>query len=340
MRVTRETLLRIAKEKAQEYMYNDPNLITAYLTGSLLTEEPFFGGLTDIDLVFVHTQMPAVRREIVKLTGDYHLDITYRGRKEYHPPRKLRTDPWLGYEIYDPLLLQEREHFFEFTQAAVRAGFEFNDPAATLARCHTLLSHGRQIWMDFMEQEGEVRPVEVAKYLKSVHHAVNAVAELSGPPLSERRLMLLFPQRAEAIGRPGFAAGLVGLLGGSGLEVETMRSWLSDWQADFLAAADKPEVDRRIQPVRLNYYLKGFEALLENEVPQAVLWPLVRTWTLAAAVLPESETTRWRQACTQLGLVGEPFETRLEGLDHFLDEIEEVMEEIATANGLESPASI
>ena len=45
MRVTRESLIRIAKETVQERAYNDKNIIAAYLTGSLLTEEPFLGGL-------------------------------------------------------------------------------------------------------------------------------------------------------------------------------------------------------------------------------------------------------------------------------------------------------
>ena len=33
---------------------------------------------------------------------------------------------------------------------------------------------------------------DVVKYMKSLFHAANAVAELSGPPLQERRLMLEF----------------------------------------------------------------------------------------------------------------------------------------------------
>ena len=40
MRVTRESLLRIAKETVQERAYNDPEMIAAYLTGSLLNVDP------------------------------------------------------------------------------------------------------------------------------------------------------------------------------------------------------------------------------------------------------------------------------------------------------------
>ena len=335
MRVTRETLIRIAKETAQERMYNNPDLIAAYLTGSLLTEKPFLGGVTDIDLVFVHAQIPAKRREIIKLHGDFHIDVTYRARKEYDPPRELRNNPWLGYEIYDPMLIKEKKLFFDYVQAAVRAGFEFHDPVYILTRCRHLLNHGRQIWLELWEEEPDpVGPNELARYLKSVHHILNTIAEFSGPPLSERRVLLDFPARAEAIERPGFSAGLIGLLGGSRLDQETLKGWLADWQKDFLAAAEVPAVDKRIHNARLAYYLNAFEEILEGETPTAVLWPLLRTWTLAAQVLPNSERSKWQEACMQLDLLGKGFDTRLEGLDHMIDDIEEILDKKSKENGL------
>ena len=189
MRVTRESLIKIARETAQERAYNDKELIAAYLTGSLANEEldPLLGGTADIDIIFVHKDEPKHRREFVKLTPDFHVDINHRAKSEFKRPRELRLDPWLGWEMYDPQLLYEREKFFEFVQAGLRAGFEFNAPAPALQRSRQLLSHGRQIWRDLLEVSDIVTPTDVAKYMKSLYHAVNAVAELSGPPLQERR---------------------------------------------------------------------------------------------------------------------------------------------------------
>jgi len=62
MRVTRESLIRIARETVQERSYNDKSIIAAYLTGSLLTEDPFLGGVTDIDLVLVTASTPLMSR--------------------------------------------------------------------------------------------------------------------------------------------------------------------------------------------------------------------------------------------------------------------------------------
>ena len=336
MRVTRETLIRLAKENAQERAYNNKEIIAAYLTGSLLTDDYLLGGVTDIDLVLVTANTPPMSREIVPLTPDFHLDIAYHAKAEYNPPRELRVNPWLGYEIYNPMLLHESQHFFEFTQAAVRAGFEFHGPGLVLQRCRKLLDHGRKIWFDLMDIEERAGPKEVSKYLKSLYHAVNVIAELNGPPLPERRLLLLFPALAERAGRPGMSVGLMGLLGGTSLDASTLEGWLPEWESTFKAAFETGKADTRIHKARLNYYRKGFEAMLGGDNPSVMLWPLLNSWTRAAVSLSESEIGAWQSACNTLGLSGQRFSERVEGLDHFLDELDILLEEYAQANGLEA----
>jgi hypothetical protein len=340
MRVTRESLIRIAKETVQERTYNDKDIVAAYLTGSLLTEDPLLGGVTDIDLVLVTANKPPRTREIVGLTPDFHLDISFRAKAEFDPPRELRVNPWLGYEVYDLMILYESRHFIEFTQAAVRAGFEFHGPALMLQRCRKLLDHGRKIWFDLMNVGEQSGPVEVAKYLKSIYHAVNVIAELHGPPLAERRLLLMFPSLAEQAGRPGMSVGLLGLLGVTGLDTSVIGSWLPEWESMFKAAYETGKADARIHPARLNYYRKCFDALLGSENPAMMLWPLLNTWTNAAVALPEGQSQAWQAACATLGLTGQHFVEHVEGLDHYLDELDILLDEIARANGLETSTSI
>jgi hypothetical protein len=340
MRVTRESLIRIAKETAQERAYNNKNIIAAYLTGSLLTEEPFLGGTTDIDLVLVTSGTPPMSREIVKLTPDFHLDISFHAKSDYTPTRELRINPWLGYEIYDPMSLYDSQHFFDFTQAAVRAGFEFHDLSLVLQRCRKLLDHGRQIWFDLSDIGETVAPRDVAKYFKALHHAVNAIAELNGPPLPERRLLLLFPSLAEQAGRPGMGAGLLGLLGAAELDAGKPESWLPAWEATFKAGFETGKADARIHTARTNYYLRCFKAMLGGEDPRVLLWPLLTTWTLAAVALPENRIAPWQTAFEELTLLGKHFPERVAGLDHFLDEIEILLDEIAEENGLETSTSL
>jgi hypothetical protein len=342
MRVTRESLIRIAKETAQERAYNDREIIAAYLTGSLVSSDsdPMLGGAADIDIIFVHASEPKHRREFVKLTPDFHVDISHRARAEFKRPRELRVDPWLGWEMYDPMLLYEREKFFEFVQAGLRAGFEFNAPAPALQRSRLLLSHGRQIWRDLLQIGEVVAPKDVAQYMKSLYHAVNAVAELSGPPLQERRLMLEFASRAVTAQRPGMEAALIGLLGASALDPSAISAWTADWKLAFESAMEGNRVDPRIHPARLNYYEKAIQAILAGANPRAALWPLLQTWTLAVDILPEHALEPWRSACGQLGLTSGGIEQHVNGLDHFLDEVEALLDELATEHGLETSTSI
>ncbi|MCZ2128283.1 MAG: hypothetical protein LC099_10995 [Anaerolineales bacterium] len=337
MRVTKDSLLRIAKETVQERAYNDPDIVAAYLSGSLRVE-PMLGGSADIDLVFVHKTPPQKTREFVKLTPDFHLDIRRRAQDEFKNPRELRGDPWLGWEMYDPVLLYEREKFFDFIQASLRAGFEFEQPPLTLQRCHALLSKARNIWFEIAEHEGEVGAREIRKYMDSLFHAINAVAELSGAPIWERRLLLDFPVRAESAQRPNLLAAVYALLGANQTNLDQVKGWLNDWKHAFKLAAETPGVEMRIHPTRQNYYEKGIKALLESDTPLSALWPLLYTWTLSAAVLSGDHLEFWRSACAALGLI-DGFAEKTSALDHFLDEIEILLEEIAAANGLDADLS-
>lgn len=342
MRVTRESLIRIAKETTQARAYNDHTILAAYLTGSLVSgDDPMLGGTTDIDLVLVHGNDPPAVRQIVKLTPDFHLDIRHRTRSDFGSPRELRTDPMLAWELYDPLLLFQREKFFDFIQAGLRAGFEFGAPEFVLARCRALYAAARQAWFDLSDLSGEqAGAADVRRYLAAVNDAANAVAELNGGPLAERRLLRDFPLRAQAAERPDFTAALFNLLGAPQIDAAVLESWLQPWRTEFLAAAERGKVDARIHAARMNYYEKGIRALLDGETPLAGLWPLIHTWTLAATVLFEPLGESWTEACQQLGLLGAPLVEKISGLDKYLDEIEVRLDELAAANGLETSTSI
>ena len=342
MRVTRESLIRIAKETAQQRAFNDRDIIAAYLSGSLASDEmdPLLGGTTDIDVILVHADEPIYRREFVKLTPDFHVDISHRAKAEFKKPRELRIDPWLGWEMYDPRLLFEREKFFEFIQAGLRAGFEFNAPAPALHRSRLLLAQARHIWRELLAIGDTVTPKDVELYMKSLYHAVNAVAELSGPPLQERRLLLEFASRAETAQRPEMNAALIGLLGASALDPSIINAWLPQWKLAFESAMENSDVDSRIHPARVNYYEKAMQAILAGEKPHAALWPLLQTWTLAVGVLPNFAQNDWRAACGQLGFTTEGIEVHANELDHFLDEVEILLDELTAQYGLEISTSV
>ncbi len=326
MRINRDTLLRIAEETVAQRTRRGRNILAAYLSGSLLGDDFLLGGTTDIDLAFIHLDEPKTGREIVRLTDDVHLDIAHYEQRDFSQTRRLRLHPWMGPVLYECKVLYDPQHFLDFIQASVRGQFYRQD--YILKRAQGQLEHARQIWLDFNGNVPEnPGPKHLSDYLRAIDHAANAIAGLSGPPLTERRLLLHFPQRAEAAGHPGLYPALLGMLGGPNASHESLQSWLPVWEQSMSALPGK-DLPARLHPNRHAYYLRAFEAILASEHPVAMLWPLLRTWTQAAALMPEATAGRavWEAACAQLGLLGDSFSERVVALDAFLDLVEETIE--------------
>ena len=334
MRINRETLLNIANDTVAQRTRRERGLLSAYLCGSLLGDDYLLGGTADIDLVFIHMDAFPASREIVRLTDDVHLDIAHYFEKDFRETRKLRLHAWIGPALSSCRLLYDPQHFLDFTRASV--GGQFDRPDNVLGRAQPQLAHARQIWSGLAEgPPARTETEQVAAYLRAVEHAANAVASLSGGPLTERRFLLSFPERAVAVGRPGLHAGLLGILGAPKVAPESLHAWLGDWLTGFdsLPADQAPA---RLQPFRRSYYHKAFLAMVEGDQPQAVLWPLLRTWTLVAGHLTAGQPAMlaWENACRQLELLGAGFEGRLNALDAFLDMVEETLEAWGRENGV------
>ncbi len=326
MRVTRSTLLKIADDTVARRTRQDRGILSVYLSGSLLGESFILGGTADIDLFFIHFDTPVAEREIVRLTDEIHLDLAHYPQKDFQNTRILRADPWLGPAIFNCQILYDPQHFMDFTQASVRGQFDRSD--FVLERARHFSDDARRIWLDFYSAPPrEPGPAEIAVYLRAVENAVNSVAVLNGPALTERRLLLDFPLRAEQAGHPGLYPGLLGLLGAPKVEGKDVEGWLPGWQ-DTMNALPVEGSPPRLHAFRHAYYLRAFEALLQGNTPSNALWPILRTWTQAAGILMPKDDRHlpWQNAFKMLGLLGADFAERIEALDAFLDLVEEVLE--------------
>jgi len=336
MRITRDQLIRLARENVQFRLQRDRRLVCIYLTGSLLLDEPLLGGTADIDLVFVHDSEPYANREIARLSDEVHLDIAHFSQTVFHQPRHLRVSPWIGpYLCYNPVVLHDSQHWFEFTQASVCA--QFNDPENVYQRVGHFAATARQTWMDlrFNNLTGETR--RALAYVEALEDAANAVASFSGPPLTERRMLLHYPQRARAINRPGLAAGLVDMIMPETVSEDDWKSWQAGWNAALTAAGKLENAPARLHPARKAYYTRGAGALWGTD-PASAVWLMLRTWTLAVHALDAAPELLepWRAALRALRLDADSFESRLDLMDAYLDNVEESMEEFAQKNGIDS----
>lgn len=337
MRLTRESLLKVARDTAAQRARISRRIICIYLTGSVLEADPLLGGTTDIDLFIVHDSDPVQTREIISLSEDVHLDIAHYSQALFHQPRHLRADPWLGPFIYNkPLVLHDTQHWFDFMQAAT--GAQFTQPDYTLQRARTLAQSARQVWMDLKSLESSPYPDQMKAYLRAVEDAGNAIASLSGEPLTERRFFIRFPQRAQAINQTDISARLVEMITDPSFNFDSKwPGWISSWQESFTQVGAKGSPPPKLHPARLIYYKKAVSALWQ-EHPVAALWILIKSWTDAAAELdPDSpEILPWLEAMQSLQLNQDHFRQKISDLDRLIDRVEEVLEDWGKANGISS----
>ena len=268
MRITRDALLKLAQETASQRARADLGVLAVYLHGSLLDDEPLLGGTADIDLFFVHNDDPIVEREIVRVSDEVHLDISHYSRKLYRQTHELRLHPWLGPILYGCKSLYDPQHFMDFTQASVRG--QFNRPDLVLGRVRPQVENARRIWLSLKAAKDSPSRETVSEYLRAVGLIANAIAGLSGKPLTERRLLIHFPQRAEAVGHPGLYPGLLGLLGGPLVDAPAMRAWLPGWRLAVESLPDD-QTPPRLSPPRIPYYLRAFDVILDSDQPLGVL---------------------------------------------------------------------
>ncbi len=327
MRITKELLMKYVEVSVAKLIRQHRDLVCIYLTGSMLTDDCLLGGTTDIDLILVHNTQPPAEREIQPLTSEFHLDMAHLPQTVFLQPRSLRTDPWLGSHLCEgPLSLFQTRHWFEFTQASVCGG-QFNQPQNTLQRARTLAESARQAWVGLQGQKPG--PKALSAHLRAVENAANAIACLSGPPLTERRFILNFPRRAQAVERPELTTALISLFMDHPEALDSEKDgWISALDEALRSAGEYASCPPTLQPCRHAYYSKAVAALWEMN-PASAAWLLLRSWTTALCSLPGATAIvePWQAACSTLGLGSETWEDRLARLDTFLDSVEEILDE-------------
>lgn len=333
MQINLDTLKQFSETTVEKYTRADFDIMAAYLRGSMvLGDDPFLGGTTDIDLVFIHSGDPTIPREILRLTDEVHLDIVHHEQKEYLKGRDLRVDPWMGPSLYNAQVLFDPQHFLDFTIASVRGMFYRSDHI--MMRARPLLDAARQRWIEMQGAPKTQDQNFIDDYLFCIESTANALALLVGEPLTERRLLSGFAQRAEKLDRVGMYAGMLGLLGAARVDLDTLKDWVSIWENTFDSV---PDEDRptQIHTYRKLYYLHAFRAILFGEQPKNVLWPLINSWKAIAREVKNAEplTTHWLEVLQHLGFYDDEFPERLAGLDAYLDQAEEVIEVWAMENG-------
>lgn len=334
MRITRDTLLKFTRERVSEMVKRDRQIICVYLTGSMLTSNPFLGGSTDVDLIVIHPSQPEIEREFLPVTDEIHLDIQHYYQEAFHQPRHLRIDPWLGYPLCQgPLCLHDVQHWFEFTQASVFA--QFNRPENILQRAQPLAEKARSAWMELHTHQLHQEPESLLAFFNALEYAAQAVALLGGPPLTERRFLLEFPRRTQEMGRPGLASGWVDILSANPLPDSGWKSCMQAWEDAFNLVQHHEPCPPALNICRKPYLFKAAEAF-RSEHPVAAQWIMLRSWNQAVNILSPKSPARktWHECLPLLGFDAPQLSQLVQTLDNYLDMVEETMEWWGQQNGV------
>lgn len=328
MRITRDLLLNLARENSAKLIARDRGITCVYVAGSLLNEDPFLAGITDIDLFCIHDRPLTIAREVIRINADVHLDVAHYSQEAFAPARKLRTDPWLGGLLArGPLVLHDPFHWLDYTRSAGTA--QFNHPENISERVRTFLSPARLTWQSLQDGNVPQGVKRVQALLDVVRNSANAAASMTGSPLPLRRLFLELPQRSTWAGMSELAGELVQSFTSESVTDDHWTDWFAGWENAYDQLNESAKAPVTLNPSRKNYYLKAIKGLAE-ERPAAALWILLITWTRMAAELPKSGEPykAWQSLCRQLELDNKNITARMELLDGALDRIEESLDHL------------
>lgn len=353
MRVTRDRLLELALKETERRAERE-GVLSGYVIGSLAAGDPLLGGTGDIDLVLIHETDPLFERELVPLSSEIHLDIAHRSRRFYQEPRKLRRHPWHGPEMCEPAFLYDPTHFFEWAQAAVRG--QYHRPDFVYARAQAFLRRARQ----HLAPTGS-GPGWLHGYLRSLLESINAVASLSGFPAAGRQVGLQLADKLGQVGHAGLLERFQLGLGADRLPARALPEAISGWaraydQALAVRAAEQVESDGgsmgpasgaagqtqtrpsgagrqsyyggpglALAPERRDYFLLGFQEMVEDGRGSLILWPLLASWEEVAA-FADGQAPDWQALLEQLRLSSDFATERSADLEQLQDQIEGQLE--------------
>jgi hypothetical protein len=298
VRITRRKLIELAREEAHKRAKTG-GILSAYLIGTVAHGDPLLGETADIDMVFIHDEPPEQAREIVRLSHQIHFDITHHHKLDYEKPSQLRTDPWLGPALCEPIFLYDPEHFFEWAQAGARGQYYRADH--TYARAHAFLAQARQ-QASLLQISGRW----IRTYLSSVLNAANGIASLHKFPVAGRRLTLALQHQAQSLEQREVYGGFLRLIGADQIHDWSIVDLYQPWVQAFDIASNV-DGDNLLADCRKDYYLSGFQALSDQDLHKAVLWPMLYTWERSIFAIQEHSNNErhlnaWQEALKRTGL--------------------------------------
>jgi len=308
----RSRAIALAQEAALSFAEGEPEIVGAYLTGSIATGQYLRDPDVDIILVWNRPTVLSGPQHLLLAEG-FALELAYRPRPPLEATQTLLADPILAGEIATAILLYDPTGFLAARQAAIRPLWQ--DPHWRCARARAQSQAARQLLPIVREELRDEAGGEEAAidYIRFLVEAGAVLPVLAGALPTYRRHLLLHREVALRLGRPDLHTRLLAALGASRIAGERLQEWIAAMNA--MGDHISPRAIRQPQELALyqakkRSYNAGLRDLLEQGwVAEAVL-PCVMVAGLYRGLIarydpPEAALvweTRWQAILAELGL--------------------------------------
>ena len=341
MKLTKDKLLRLSDSYLQQRARKDHSIVCAYLTGSLLREYPFINGSTDVDIIMIHSDIPQAYREVTGISEDATFDIYHYPRSYFSNPRNLRTDPWIGSSLcFDPIVLFGKDHWYEFVLSSVEASFFL--PENTLQRSLVFNHEAHKYFSQLQKLVNTQYEVTYAfNYVLTIENAVNSIACLSKQPLTMRHFLQDFIECCDDLNCTNLIGETISLITENNNLDQYYQYYTQFWNYyfDYFSNYARADFFPEYGKFRLPYYQKAVEAYWETHLPSAV-WIMLNTWIHIFSAMNMEQNESFHSFLGMNGLTPQQGVKRIEELDHFLEIVDDTIDDWGKSHGLTDGPSI
>ena len=338
MKITKEKLIRLGDSFLKQRGEKDRTILCAYLTGSMLRDDPFISETTDVDIIMVHSGLEKAYREITPVSDDVTLDIYHYPTEYFSNTRNLRVDPWLGSSLcFDPIVLYGKGHWFEFILASTESTFFV--PENVIERSKVFMTQAQKYYAEMKRLAGKQTEISyVFRYLLAIEHAVNAVACLGDKPITMRRFIRDMQSRCEVLENTAVPSQVLRMVQGPVQSYDTYaRAW--KYYLEYFSSYTRPDFFSEYAAARLPYYEIAAESMWRSHLPSGI-WVMLYSWTQIMNAMQVEQNEWYHQFVSDLCISPEYADRRLADVDRLLEFCEDAIEKWGKSKGVDPQIDI
>lgn len=347
---SRDQLLNHVRDYVALKVSERPELVAAFLVGSVARADPLWANTTDFNVIFVDPDPPLNLEPCLLWNESLLIDVQYFRPEDYENRPILKRDAMRGQSLYDAIPLHDTKSFFALLQAYVRG--QFDTAENVVARATDAFRRAHAHYDEISDLRNVPVPIPVdpndIKHLYDViDWAATVVLMLAYKPRYGRRQVLCFGEALAQMGQSNILELAEQSMGFGAISDDVIDEMRKQWLEIFRAAGKFHKGhwgdDKCVHPLKEQYYMDGFEklaavghasaSLFLMEYTVAAAFDHILTHAPAEAAVPYvRQYTRWMDMSGKGS--AKHFSDCLVQLSELLHRVEYLIYEFAKDNGI------